>query len=244
MRASRRESALRRVTRARGIVAGRALAGVVVAGLLAGGTAAIALRTAGEWMDPRPALAGTPAPGGSSTALRAVNAAKQAGAQAATRSSALDSMAGARPRVPAKTQPPAKRPGVAAVAVSMRPSVTPVPVRSMAHLDDRPAYQYNALGRRDPFQPLVGGVEYVESGAAPELGGTKVVGIVWGAEDKFAICEDARGNSFVLRRGDKVMNGVVEGVKRDAVVVVITVDGQSQTVTIPVTRKGDSNANR
>ncbi|MBI5710323.1 MAG: hypothetical protein HZC42_08480 [Candidatus Eisenbacteria bacterium] len=244
MRASRREPALRRVTRVRGAADLRALTGVVVAGLLVGGAAAVVLRAAAEWLDPRPALAGTPAPGGSSTALRAVNAAKQASAQAAARVSALDAAAGAKPPVPAKSQPPVKRPGVPAVAVSSGPSVTPVPVRPMAHLDDQPTYQYNALGRRDPFQPLVGGVEYVESNAPPDVGGTKVVGIVWGAEDKFAICEDARGNSFVLRRGDKVMNGIVEGVKRDAVVVVITVDGQSQTVTIPVTRKGDSNANR
>ena len=40
------------------------------------------------------------------------------------------------------------------------------------------------------------------------------------------------------------MNGVVEGLKRDGVIVSITVDGQSQSVTIPLTRKGDSNANR
>ena len=41
------------------------------------------------------------------------------------------------------------------------------------------------------------------------------------------------------------MNGFVEDLKRDAMVVNITVDGQSQTVTIPLTRKGDAtNANR
>jgi len=111
----------------------------------------------------------------------------------------------------------------------------------MAHLEDHQTYVYNALGRRDPFQPLVGGVEYVDIDAPPDVGGMKVVGIVWGAEDKFALVEDARGNSTVLRRGDKVMNGVVEGLRRDAVLINLTVDGQSQSVTIPLTRKGDSN---
>ena len=41
------------------------------------------------------------------------------------------------------------------------------------------------------------------------------------------------------------MNGVVETLKRDAVVVNLTVDGQTESVTIPLTRKGDqTNGNR
>ena len=64
-------------------------------------------------------------------------------------------------------------------------------------------------------------------------------------EDKFALCEDGRGQSLVMRVGDKVMNGVVEALRRDAVVVRITADGQTQSVAIPLTRKGDkSNATR
>ena len=118
----------------------------------------------------------------------------------------------------------------------------------MARVDEQVTFQYNALGRRDPFQPLVGG-EFVGmdigGDAPPDIGGIKVVGIVWGAEDRFAMVEDARGNSMVLRRGDKVMNGVVRELKRDAVVVQLTADGQSESVSIPLTRKGDqSNANR
>jgi hypothetical protein len=138
------------------------------------------------------------------------------------------------------------RPRVAAVAASTRPTLNPVPAPSpsSAHLDDQVTYQYNALGRRDPFLPLLGGMEYVPIDSPPDVGGIKVVGIVWGTQDKFAIIEDGRGNSSVLRPGDKVMNGVVEGLKRDGLIVSITVDGQSQSVTIPLTRKGDSNANR
>ena len=120
----------------------------------------------------------------------------------------------------------------------------PSPSPSAAHLDDQVTYQYNALGRRDPFMPLVGGAEYVPIDAPPDIGAMQVVGIVWGAQDKFAIIEDGRGNSTVLRPGDKVMNGVVQGLKRDGVIVSLTTDGQTQSVTIPLTRKGDSNANR
>jgi hypothetical protein len=148
---------------------------------------------------------------------------------------------------PAKTAK-AKQGGsrVAAVGAAMRPTMGPVPARSpaTAHLDDQVTYQYNALGRRDPFMPLVGGMQYVAIESPPDVGALKVVGVVWGVQDKFAIVEDGRGSSSVLRLGDKVMNGVVEGLKRDGVVVRLTVDGQSQSVTIPLTRKGDSNANR
>jgi hypothetical protein len=102
-------------------------------------------------------------------------------------------------------------------------------------------YQYNALGRRDPFRPLVGGgfVGTEQSSAPPDVGGMRVVGIVWGSDDKFALVEDPRGTSLVLRQGDKVMNGVVETLRRDAVVVKLNIDGQTQMVAIPLSRKGD-----
>ena len=76
----------------------------------------------------------------------------------------------------------------------------------------------------------------------PDPGGMRIVGIVWGPTDQFAMVEDARGNSYVLRKGDKLQNGFVESLRRDAVVVNITADGQSQTVVIPFVRKGDPNA--
>jgi hypothetical protein len=121
-------------------------------------------------------------------------------------------------------------------------------VQTVAHLDQKVTYQYNALGRRDPFQPMIGG-EFVGAdvgGDAPvDVGGMKVVGIVWGTEDKFAMVEDGRGQSMVLRVGDKVMNGVVEAMRRDAIVVRMTTEGTTQSVTIPLTRKGDkANATR
>jgi hypothetical protein len=134
---------------------------------------------------------------------------------------------------------------IAAVAASMHPAMTTVPASPpAARLDDQVTYQYNALGRRDPFSPLVGGAEFVPIEAPPDVGALRVVGIVWGSQDKFAIIEDGRGNSTVLRPGDRVMNGIVQGLTREGIVVSLTVDGQTQSVTIPLTRKGDSNANR
>lgn len=154
----------------------------------------------------------------------------------------------ARPVTAAAAAVPAVR--VAGASATGAPVVTAVPQSgpahaNLAHLDDHLTYQYNALGRRDPFSSLVDGSFVgadVGGEAPPDPGGIKVVGIVWGATDQFALAEDVRGNSFVLRKGDKVQNGVVEGLRRDGVIVSITAEGQTQSVVIPLVRKGDQNA--
>jgi hypothetical protein len=150
---------------------------------------------------------------------------------------------------------PTRRPGTRTASTAgpgsaLVTAVTHDPVggtASVGRIDEHVTYQYNALGRRDPFQSLLTG-EYVPdhdgegNQTPPDPGGMKIVGIVWGATDQFAMVEDARGNSYVLRKGDKLQNGFVESLRRDAVVVNITADGQSQTVVIPFVRKGDANA--
>jgi hypothetical protein len=216
----------------------RELVGVVAAGLLLGGVASVVLRTAGEWIEPEVADAG------STTAQVASPKAgtKPAGGVTATKSISAPAASASAPA--------ASKPAAAAKSGARGKSKAPLAgavVQSAAHLDDQVAYQYNALGRRDPFQSLISG-EYVGSeagtGAPPDVGGLKVVGIVWGDADQFALVEDARGDSHILRRGDKVMNGFVEVLKRDAMIVNLTLDGQSQSVRVPLTRKGDKNANR
>lgn len=153
-----------------------------------------------------------------------------------------DAPAAARPAATARA---ASGDGAGAPVVTAVPQQAQAPGSTLAHVDDHLTYQYNALGRRDPFQSLVDGAFVgadVGGDAPPDPGGIRVVGIVWGATDQFALVEDVRGNSYVLRKGDKVQNGYVEGLKRDAVVVTITSDNQSQTVEIPLERKGDQNA--
>jgi hypothetical protein len=225
-----------------GLAAGTALAGssVEARALAAARQAAARAELRAQSLN---VIAGASAPRVTPVPAKAVAPAKAVPAAAAVPAkagkSAVRAPQGGKPAVGVAT-----RPQVAAVAVSMRPTMNPVPPPPAAHLDDQVTYQYNALGRRDPFMPLVGNGEYVPIDAPPDVGAIQVVGIVWGSQDKFAIIEDGRGNSTVLRPGDKVMNGVVSGLKRDGVVVDLTVDGQTQSVTIPLTRKGDSNANR
>jgi hypothetical protein len=135
------------------------------------------------------------------------------------------------------TLPPTPTPLMSGSTVHVRPSIT------VTQLEDRIAYQYNALGRRDPFQPLLDGAFVgmdVGGDAPPDVGAMRLVGVVWGTDDKFALAEDASGHSMVLRPGDKVMNGVVSGLKRDALMVDLTVDGQTESVVIPLTRKGEN----
>jgi hypothetical protein len=194
-----------------------------------------------------------------STATRAARsigaptAAKTTTTTAGTGTAAARS-AGAASRAPAPTTKVASSasgvvPAPSAPPAGARPSASGLqsPAPTAVAQDERVTYHYNALGRRDPFQPLIGGGFIgmdVGGNAPPDVGGIKVVGIVWGASDKFALVEDPRGNSLVLRRGDKVMDGFVEDLKRDALVVRLNVDGQTHLVTIPVMRKGEqSNGN-
>ncbi len=175
--------------------------------------------------------------------------AKPAAPRAVTAPAAAKPEAGPAASAPkAKAAPVRNAAAPPAVVTPARASSKGMGVASLPSLEQQVTYQYNALGRRDPFQPMAGGTfvgDDVGGDAPPDVGGIKIVGIVWGASDKFALVEDARGTSMVLRAGDPVMNGVVETLKRDAMVVKLTVDGQSETVAIPLTRKGDqTNANR
>ena len=98
----------------------------------------------------------------------------------------------------ASAQAESHRPGtrVASSAGSRAAAVTAVTPdvprgeAPVAHLDEHATYQYNALGRRDPFQSLING-EFVGADvggdAPPDPGGLKIVGIVWGASDQFAM---------------------------------------------------------
>jgi len=185
-----------------------------------------------------------------STGVRTVANAKAVAAKASARSGAAQAAidAASNPATPAPARAGQTRTASASSPIKTVSASRPArgaaskPADAVAPQDERVTYHYNALGRRDPFQPLLGGgfVGADEGGnAAPDVGGIKVVGIVWGAEDKFALVEDPRGNSLVLRQGDKVMNGYVESLKRDAVIVSLTTDGVTQQVTIPLTRKGE-----
>jgi hypothetical protein len=235
----------------------RAVIGIVAAGVFLGGVAAVVLCEAGAWMSPGGAEAATDTKAGvkSASVVKASETVKPSDATAIAAKPQASNTA-KKPVTPKREV--AAKPATGTVTAAAHPveslavrrirgtAETPAAIQTATQVEDQIHYQYNVIGRRDPFTPMVDNFigDDVGGDAPVDVGGVKVVGIVWGA-DSFALVEDARGNSLVLRRGDKVMNGFVEELKRDAMIVKLTVDGQSQSVAIPLTRRGDqSNASR
>lgn len=111
----------------------------------------------------------------------------------------------------------------------------------------RDQYTYTSGGRRDPFQSLIDGKFQSQSGDASlvDVGDIHLVGIMWGASDKFALVEDSRGRGFVLRVGDPVVNGYISGIAKSELQIVQNAFGESQTLSIKLQPKeGDENAAR
>ena len=109
------------------------------------------------------------------------------------------------------------------------------------HLLNREVYVYKTVGRRDPFASLLAG-EFETTVGRPllDVSSMKLVGIVWGSSDKFALVEDGRGHGHVLRVGDPVINGSVVGLTKDELMIRQSSYGDTQTVTIQLQRKEGS----
>jgi hypothetical protein len=124
------------------------------------------------------------------------------------------------------------------------PLTTSVQSLGARFMEQREQYVYNSLNRRDPFASLVSGSFEGEVGTPLlDVSSMKLVGIVWGASDKFALVEDGHGHGFVLRVGDPVLNGYIAGLTKQELIVKQSSYGDTQTVTIQLQRKeGASNA--
>jgi hypothetical protein len=133
-------------------------------------------------------------------------------------------------------------PGAAATGAAVE---TPNSLEGSA-LFAREQYAYTGDGRRDPFQSLLDG-RFQGSGDASliDVGDIHLVGIMWGASDKFALVEDSRGRGFVLRVGDPVVNGYISGISKTELQIVQNAFGESQSMSIKLQPKeGDQNAAR
>lgn len=140
------------------------------------------------------------------------------------------------------TTKPGAKPAPGAKGESMSTSVQTLGARFM---EQREQYVYDSLNRRDPFASLVSGSFETEVGTPLlDVSSMKLVGIVWGATDKFALVEDGHGHGFVLRVGDPVLNGYIAGLTKEELIVKQSSYGDTQTVTIQLQRKdGASNGN-
>jgi len=53
---------------------------------------------------------------------------------------------------------------------------------------------------------------------------------MWGDDDQFALVEDGEGFGYILRVGDRVLNGRVVSIRKDRLTARLTLYGISNTV--------------
>ena len=95
-------------------------------------------------------------------------------------------------------------------------------------------YYYQAFNRRDPFQSLIVG-EYEQSQfELVDINAVKLVGILSGGMEKYAMLEDSNGYAYILKAGDPVRNGSVVSVGDRSVVARVTLYGQTTSVTLSI----------
>lgn len=103
----------------------------------------------------------------------------------------------------------------------------------------RERYFYSSFARRDPFGSLVSGsFASINAGDLLDIGELTLVGVVWGAEDKFAVVQDQRRHVHVLREGDRVVNGKIIKVTRASLTAQHYFFGETANVTIKI-NQGD-----
>ncbi len=100
-----------------------------------------------------------------------------------------------------------------------------------AKLRDR-RYYYKAFNRRDPFQSLIVG-EFEESGhELIDIYSVRLVGVLSGGMERFAMLEDGNGFGYIVRTGDLIRNGSIVSVGDRALVARVTFFGQTTSVTL------------
>jgi hypothetical protein len=99
-------------------------------------------------------------------------------------------------------------------------------------------YYYQAFNQRDPFQSLMAG-EFEESGELDiiDIYSVKLVGVLAGGMEKFAMLEDNNGYSYIMKAGDPIRNGTVVSVSDRSLVARVSLFGQTSAVTLRLEEK-------
>lgn len=123
------------------------------------------------------------------------------------------------------------------------PSVSPVKEEETENRILREKrYYYKAFNRRDPFSSLIVGEFEETEFVLVDIYGVKLVGILSGGMDKFAMLEDKNGYGYILKAGDPVKNGSIVSVGDQSIVARLTMFGQTSSVTLRlegITGKGE-----
>lgn len=105
-------------------------------------------------------------------------------------------------------------------------------------------YFYKAFNRRDPFRSLiVGEFEQTEYDLV-DINAVRLVGVLSGGMERYAMLEDKNGFAYIVKAGDPVRNGSVVSIGERSLVARISMFGQSNSVTLHLEgedrTKGDS----
>jgi hypothetical protein len=93
-------------------------------------------------------------------------------------------------------------------------------------------YYYKAFNRRDPFQSLIVG-EFEEAELElVDIYSVRLVGVLSGGMEKFAMLEDNNGFGYILKTGDPIRNGSIVSVGDRSIVARVTMFGQTSSVTL------------
>jgi hypothetical protein len=142
--------------------------------------------------------------------------------QAGSATAPAGELAGAEGTSPtALTEPVAASKGSVTVASSAQDSGESKHIRESQIV-------YRAQGARDPFVSLVSSAES-QSGLV-DLSVVQLVAVVMGENEPFCVVEDAEGSSYVLRKGDRIKNGRVVGIRSNALVASQSILGYTTTV--------------
>jgi len=92
---------------------------------------------------------------------------------------------------------------------------------------------YQSYGRSDPFRSLVdGSYEQTKNGELVDVNSARLVGVMWGDADQFALVENGEGFGYILRVGDRVLNGRVVSIHKAKLTARLTLYGISNTVVL------------
>ncbi|HKK72398.1 MAG TPA: hypothetical protein VKA86_14375 [Candidatus Krumholzibacteria bacterium] len=104
----------------------------------------------------------------------------------------------------------------------------------------RNEYFYQSYGRRDLFSALVTGEFEPQQGVElVDVNASKLVGVMWGPTDRFALVEDGHGNGFILRVGDRVQHGRVVAVQEQSLVASINLYGITSRIILRLEDRKD-----
>lgn len=154
---------------------------------------------------------------------------------------ALALLAGVGPAAAADEATPAATPQAAASATAAEDSAKPADESmspSQISADRINAiraneYFYQSYGKGDPFRALVDG-DFEQKGAAElvDVNSAKLVGVMWGQDDRFALVEDGDGFGYILRVGDQVRNGRVVSIRKGSLTAQVTLYGITSNVVL------------